>query len=422
LAGHWEGKATVGEAETPIALDFEQGAEGWLVEVSYPKSGTRRHPVDRVSVEGDSFTLDYGSRNDVRRFEGRLEGGRMVGSVQFGTVTARIELTKSVEEIPYTTEDFSYTNGDVTIACTLYLPKGQGPYPALVMLHGSGNNERPRYRFLADFYARLGIACLISDKRGCGESSGKWREADFAALASDGLEGVKYLKGRAEIDATRIGMTGISQAGWIMVEAASRSSDVAFLLVVSGATYDVEREGYYDYEVMLKDLGYSDGDVDQAINLLRLDNVVTRSKGEEGVEEFQTALANAKDQAWYKPMGFVALPVKSPFRNFYRLIMDFDPRPKLAQMTIPALWLYGENDKSVHAPECVEILNELNSDGSKDWTIRMFANADHGVRVPPDASRDALPLSVYPEGFLEVQAAWLTENVLKQHAEVKNQD
>ena len=132
-------------------------------------------------------------------------------------------------------EDVRFSNGDVQLAGTLLAPSAAGKNPAIVLVHGSGPENREFILPFARFLVRRGVAVLGYDKRGVGGSSGDWQTASFEVLAGDVVAAFDYLKTRKDIDATRIGLLGVSQAGWIMPLAAVRAKDLAFLISVSGA-------------------------------------------------------------------------------------------------------------------------------------------------------------------------------------------
>ena len=124
----------------------------------------------------------------------------------------------------------------------LDLPAGAGPFPAVVVGHGSGPATKDEGAFVVGFWRSLGYAVLRYDKRGAGRSTGTYRGLSAAnspeqvvELADDMLAGVAFLKTRADIQAGRIGLMGVSQAGWIMAAAAERSSDVRFFVAAVGS-------------------------------------------------------------------------------------------------------------------------------------------------------------------------------------------
>jgi dipeptidyl aminopeptidase/acylaminoacyl peptidase len=120
-----------------------------------------------------------------------------------------------------------------TLSGTLLLPLTKGPHPAIVFLHGAGAEGRYASRFLAEHFARYGIAALVYDKRGVGKSTGDWKRSDFGDLAEDAIAGISFLQQRKEINPRQIGIYGHSQGGMIAPLIASRAKEVAF--VISGA-------------------------------------------------------------------------------------------------------------------------------------------------------------------------------------------
>src|SRR5258708_982909 len=110
-------------------------------------------------------------------------------------------------------EQVRFRNGSITLAGTLFLPGGKNPHAAAVIFHGSGPQRRNT--FMGRWFAEQGLACLTYDKRGVGESTGDFRSVVFTTLVDDGLAAVSFLKARADIDAHRIGVWGLSQGGWL---------------------------------------------------------------------------------------------------------------------------------------------------------------------------------------------------------------
>jgi len=235
-------------------------------------------------------------------------------------------------------ETITFQNGDVTLAGTLDLPVGEGPFPAIVTVHGSPpltRNDIYNLR-ISHFFIQHGYAVLRYDKRGAGESEGEYPdvgthengEANLNILADDALAAVDYLKNHDLIDPERIGLAGHSQAGWIIPLAVSKSPDVAFMIISSGPTTTVGQEIYYS------DL---------------------TAEG--------TALQDASDMArdYPGPHGF-------------------DPIPALETLEIPGLWLLGAQDSSIPSPLTIEILDSLITDHDKDFTYIVYPNKGHGWR------------------------------------------
>jgi len=232
-------------------------------------------------------------------------------------------------------ETVTFQNGDVTLAGTLDLPVGEGPFPAIVTTHGSPPLTRNDWYSLmvSNFFVQHGYAVLRYDKRGVGESTGEYPEVGtenseaLNDLAEDALAGVQFLKNHALIDPNMIGVEGFSQGGWIAPLAASKSSDVAFSIAVSGPTSSVGQEIYY-------------------------------SELTEGGASLGEASDMARDYAG--PHGYV-------------------PETALQNLEVPSLWLFGAQDDSIPVPLSIEILESFIGDQDKDFTYIVYPNGTHGM-------------------------------------------
>jgi pimeloyl-ACP methyl ester carboxylesterase len=141
----------------------------------------------------------------------------------------------------YREEEVTFTSADGTrLAGSLFMPAGETTRPAVVFAHGSNAQTRNGFygqiRFLAEAYARKGIAALAFDKRGTGDSAGDWEKASLATLGEDVAAGVRYLRSRRDVQANAIGLTGSSQAGWVMPLATRSVPDVRFIQHRSAAS------------------------------------------------------------------------------------------------------------------------------------------------------------------------------------------
>jgi dienelactone hydrolase len=244
----------------------------------------------------------------------------------------------------------TFPSGDIRLAYTLDLPTGTGPFPAVVMGHGSGQATRHQMGSLAGRLVDAGFAVLRYDKRGVGDSGGVYEGAGvanservFPILAGDMLAGVEFLETRGDVDPARIGLFGVSQAGWIIPLAASRSSDVKFMILVVGPTVSVGVENYYSNLVEFSPSA-------------SLDDAYTRSRVYSG------------------PHGY-------------------DPRSTLESLSTPGLWLLGGADRSIPTPLTVEVLQAL-QDSGRPYRWIVYPDADHnlgGVDIMSDAIRFLQP-------------------------------
>jgi uncharacterized protein len=284
----------------------------------------------------------------------------------------------------YGEEEVVFGHDRVALAGSLLLPPGSGPFPAVVLVHGSGPDSREPYRALADHFARNGIAALIYDKRGVGASSGDWRTAGFEELARDALEAVRMLRVRPEIDASMVGLWGISQGGWVAPLAATLSGEVAFIIPVSAsgvnpATQEIWRVGN---NLRYRELSQA------AIGI-----------GIKGTRMLYTLKPLAE-------RGWISLP-----RDLWFAALDLwlEPADLWQEVRQPVLGIWGEIDGLVPTRESVDIVHRaLERAGNSRYTLRVFAGADHSiVQAVEGFQHEPLPRFAYAEDFLEGMTEWI---------------
>ncbi len=262
------------------------------------------------------------------------------------------------------TETVSFRNGDVTLVGTLVLPRWHdGPYPATVIIHGSGSMTRWVYFLYARHLMPHGMAALIYDKRGTGDSSGtnpqetRWSVEAIAScgtkfdlLAGDALAAVHWLKSRNDIDASRIGLAGLSQAGWIMPLAASKSADVAFIISISGPAVSCGLEDWHS-QLHGEYAAYPEfgGPVPYANGKLSEQEIDARLDDYDG------------------PQGY-------------------DPVPVLSSLTVPTLWVFGGRDESVPTARSVTNLERLIAKGAP-FDLQIYPEANHFLKRPDSLRR-----------------------------------
>jgi len=166
-------------------------------------------------------------------------------------------------DAPYREIAVRFENDGLNLAGSLLLPPGRD-LPAVMMIHGSGTSDRGnQWAFsIADALVRCGVATLIPDKRGSGQSQGDWRTADFDDLAADARAGWNLLRARSEIDAARVGYLGLSQGGHVVPLAAAKSPGAAFAVNMVGSTRSMEEQLYDELELAYREHGLDQATID----------------------------------------------------------------------------------------------------------------------------------------------------------------
>lgn len=301
----------------------------------------------------------------------------------------------------FRSEDVAFRSGDVTLHGNLLLPRRQGPHPAIILVHGDGPETREGYRHLAGRFAEHGIAALIYDKRGCGESGGRW-PARFSELGADAVAGIQFLRGRADIDGTKIGLWGGSQGGWIAPLAATvPSAQVRFVVVKAGPAVGPAQLARWKSVSRVERAGYGADVVAQVNQLMDLQFEILRSG--RGWPQLDAEIRRVRGEKWFP---LVATMRYSRWRSSwmtYGRDIDFDAPGTLARVDPPMLWLLGGNDPETPLQMTVDQLERLRKAG-KDITIRVFEGADHQLERP----RRWTNRPNYAPGYVETMLEWVS--------------
>src|SRR5688572_10197781 len=230
--------------------------------------------------------------------------------------------------VPIREEEVTFKNGDVTLAGTLLLPaatpSSKVKRPALVFVHGSGEQWREMYWGLGYLYAARGFAVLAYDKRGVGKSTGNWRESSFQNLADDAVAGAKFLQARTDIAANQIGFWGQSQGGWIAPLAASRFPEAAFAVALSGGGLSPADTELFDSEFELTKAGYTADEVKEALAWQKLkDEIIGSPSNIAKWDEYAKARAIAKDKKWFRHQGIDVFGPEKPDHPFWPYMRSF---------------------------------------------------------------------------------------------------
>lgn len=314
-------------------------------------------------------------------------------------------------------EAVKFASGSITLAGTLVLPGGAQKHPAVVLFHGSGPQRRDLST--ARWFGEQGVAALAYDKRGVGESEGDFNKVPFIELCDDGLAALAYLKSRKEIDTKRIGVWGLSQGAWLGPLAASRSADVAWVIAVSGPGVSPGEQMIVYYANELQDRGLPEVEVREASSLRR--EIWTYMETGQGYEKTKADLEAAHAKKWFSQAkaqeddSFGSLPAPSELNKpvgrsilWFKHEAVYDPVPALRAIHVPALFLFGDKDRLIPVEESVAIVKRVQAqDPHHDFTIREFANDDHGMYLVTNEGMGGLD----PE-YLKTMRSWLNTHVL----------
>ncbi|HSU29267.1 MAG TPA: alpha/beta hydrolase [Chitinophagaceae bacterium] len=279
--------------------------------------------------------------------------------------------------------EIPFKSGNLILSGSLITPKGDGPFPVVIFIHGSGPEDRSNSRSRAKEFAKNGIAAFIYDKRGVGRSEGDKNFPNYFSidtLAQDANAAADMLMDRLEIKNDKIGFVACSQGGWVAPLAAALNNHISFMVIVSGSVSTIAEDNYFERDARLRSEGFTDEEVKEADAMHLVDMELSR-RGK-NFDEFVAMWNKYKSAKWFKRV-YVSEdpnPADSKYRQWYRTVLDVDPRPSLATLNIPILWLYGDATLDRFCPVELSLknLDELKKSG-KAYQVITFPGANHSL-------------------------------------------
>jgi uncharacterized protein len=422
----------------------EKGKDGALKAVlASPDQGANNIPISGIGLKDDVLTFE--SKNIGAKFTGKRNKGGTAFEGQFEQGGAKLPLTlKKTGKIsaavrpqtpkppfPYRTEDVTYENksGGVKLAGTLTLPPGKGPVPAVILITGSGAQDRDEtilghkpFLVLADDLTRRGVAVLRVDDRGVGGSTGSVRSSTSEDFAGDVLAGVGFLKERKEINPKKIGLIGHSEGGIIAPMAAARSKDVAFIVLMAGTGLPGTEVLVAQAQLILKANGATESQMkierDAQKRLMDIlaqekDEKVAAAKLAAALKDILAAMPESERKALGEAGGGLSEAAVNQFNNaWFRSFLTFDPRATLHMVQCPVLALNGEKDTQVPAKEnLAEIAKALKAGGNRSVKTIELPGLNHlfqPCKTGTPSEYASIETTIAPEA-LKVMGDWIVE-------------
>jgi uncharacterized protein len=386
LTGTWQGYwARTGDT-MPVTLHVQQGGDStgkYAATFDAARLRVSGIPFSETTLQGGVVALTLRGDRTTLLFRGTLRGDSLTGSfTEAGSSAGTFAYARSrARAAAFAEREITFTNGDVRLAGSLLVPSGESRVPAVVFLHGSGAEGRWASRFLASQLATHGIAALIFDKRGVGQSTGDWRQATPDDLARDDAAAVARLRQEPRIDGNRIGILGHSQGGTLapMVAALSPPPGVAFVIASAGAGMPLDSVEIFSILNAVYPNATSAQDSADARDYVG-ELVAAAYHGR------PRARLDSVAAAWRERPWFVPPPAPdNSYWTFSKLYAQYDPLAWWAKVRVPTLLIYGENDQRVPAREsAARIATTLARTASNaDVTVRILPGADHTFRLPP---------------------------------------
>lgn len=411
IEGNWEGTLEAPGVKLKIVFHITTDGKTYRATMDSPDQGAMGIPVTETNFTDEKLSLKIA--NLGASYEGQLDPSSeaIKGVFKQGPAVIPLNLTKVEGEtskpnrsqvpqppFPYQEEMVQYENTQaegVTLAGTLTLPKGEGPHPVVILISGSGPQNRDEellghkpFLVIADHLTRQGIAVLRYDDRGVAKSTGDFSKATSADFATDVEAGIAYLKTRDDIDKKKIGLIGHSEGGLIAPMVAAKSKDVAFIVLMAGPGVTGKEILLLQQDLIAKANGV-DPDIlaiSRKINQKTYDLIeehgdqvqVIKSELMAYAEQEMSRLSVENQEALKQNLASLDQSLQIVTSPWFRYFLSYDPAVALQKTKCPVLAINGEKDLQVDADQNLPAIEAaLKKGGNKHYSIKRLSNHNH---------------------------------------------
>lgn len=447
FTGTWQGILNVG-VELHIVFHIkEDGKGGYETTADSPDQSAFGLKCEKTEIKDNEVVITMTSLN--ASYTGKLVNDSTLDGTftQGADIPLQLKKTEKVEErkrpqtprppYPYKSEEVEYNNTDKSLnyGATITIPAGNGPFPAAVMITGSGPQNRDEeilghksFAVIADHLTRKGFIVLRVDDRGVGKSNGDFGKATSEDFASDANSSVDYLLSRSEVDKNKIGLIGHSEGGMIAPMVAVKRKDIDFIVLMAGPGVKITELMAEQNEAVARSSGVSDKALAEIKPLFRR---VTRSilDAADSATAFATTIilienwsAN-KDKTILEEMNMVTAKQRTEYVKamtaqlrspWFRYFLQFNPKPYLEQLDCKVLALNGDKDIQVISKQNLPgIAAALKKSHNKNYEIKEMPGLNHLFQACNKCTLveyGELEETISPAA-LEAISNWLEKNV-----------
>jgi len=408
ITGQWNGVLKIMGTQMRLAFNISKTDSGYTATMDSPDQKVKGIPV--TSTNFDNAVLKLIVKNAGIEYEGTLnKENPIIGTFKqagqsFPMNLSREEIQKEeykrtqepIKPYPYYSEEVTFENktAGIVLAGTLTLPKKEGNFPAVVLISGSGAQNRNEellghkpFLVLADYLTKNGIAVLRFDDRGTAESKGDFKTATSQDFSTDVEAAVNYLNTRKEINQKKMGLMGHSEGGTIAPMVAAKHKDIAFIVLLAGTGISGDEILLLQQELIGKVAGTSKAILQKTKTINRgAYNIIIKSVDQ---EKLKGDLFNYYKQAYkdnpdlVKPNGMTeeklaSLQVEELTKPWMEYFIKYNPATALEKVKCPVLAIDGEKDLQVPAKINLDAIKKaLEKGGNKNITTKELPNLNH---------------------------------------------
>ncbi|WP_042481163.1 alpha/beta hydrolase family protein [Solitalea canadensis] len=409
IVGGWYGVANIGN-QLRLNLYISRENDKLRANMDSPDQKVFGIPVDEITLNTDTLTIKIhrigfsykGIYNIARQtIVGQFMQSGFVKELSFGreeiqAVLKAEDAQDKAQELPYYKEEIVFRNkkDKIDFSGSFTRPKGSGKYPAVVLISGSGPQDRDEtisghkpFFVLSDYLTKQGFAVLRYDDRGFGKSSGTFSTSSLYGFADDARAAFAYLKSRADVDATKIGLIGHSEGGYIASMIAADNKEIAFIVLLAGPGTTGKEVLLTQTRILMEAGGAEESRIKTEENTIRKasavifsdkDSIAQAHELKTIFEDYWTKIPESDKSNQAYSEGFVNSRVKIWQSSWFSEFVKFDPKPYLEKVKCPVLAINGTKDLQVeYKSNLSAIQSALEKGGNQRVTFAAMENLNH---------------------------------------------
>ncbi|MBI2257591.1 MAG: alpha/beta fold hydrolase [Flavobacteriia bacterium] len=436
LIGTWKGKLKI-ENEKSLNIIFHFSLDKnkkLMASMDSPDQGAYQLEMENVRL-----VLKY-IKAEIPAFKISFKGkivskDSIAGEFSQGNLNSILNLKKSSSEVkrfvrpqepvppfPYKKEEVVFNNNqsNISLSGTLTYPKGKGKFPVVVLISGSGPQDRNEeimghkpFWVIADYLTKNGIAVFRYDDRGVGESKGDYSTATTADFALDALSAIQFLRNHPKINHHKIGLIGHSEGGMVAQMLAASDKNIAHIILMASPGIPIKELMIQQTESTLRMSGIKKEEIDVSIELNKKfysliisndDDEKCRGEIEKIINDHSNSMPTSESNELKKKTPYI---IKSLLSPWFRYFIRFNPEFYLKDIKCPVLALNGEKDVQVHYKNNLNSIQSiLKNNGNNQVSIKSFPSLNHLFQNSTTGAVSEYPLieeTISPEILEEIK-------------------
>lgn len=402
--GSWLGQIDTLGIKLRIAFHISEQTGVVITKMDSPDQNSFGNPANKTTITDNHISIEFPLMG--AKYDGELKNGEITGVFHQSGLDLKLPLKRfngelsapkrpqiPVAPFPYSEKEVTIKTPDekVKLSGTLTIPQGKGPFPAVVLISGSGPQDRNEelmghkpFLVLADYLSRNGIAVLRYDDRGVGKSTGNFAKATSFDFAEDAEAAWRFLSKQKKVDKTKIGLLGHSEGGLIAPIVASKNKDVDFIVLMAGPSVPGSVILPDQQELIMRVSGTSEEEIAQQIQLNKL---IINYVAEHSSSPTLQADLIAKIEAWTDELkfpvpktlskkSFAKQTAQAYIGDWMKTFITIPPSDYLKDVSCPVLALFGEKDLQVSVRANLEPMQQLLQFNHYS-TIKTFPDLNH---------------------------------------------